>query len=76
VNHRTRERDYLRRVAWGIKGHKDVGRGDPSVSDHDYTDDELEFLRAIDKFIHDKERPHPTWCDALSVLISLGYRKP
>ncbi len=54
------------------KGH----RGDPSVSEREYTDGELELLKAMDAFIHLENKPFPTFCDVMAVLISLGYRKP
>jgi hypothetical protein len=41
----------------------------------DYTDDELEFLRAIDRYKKCGRRPHPSWREVLQVLLSLGYRK-
>lgn len=40
-----------------------------------YTDDELEFLKAIEKYKRDHNRPHPTWHEVLAVLKSLGYEK-
>lgn len=39
----------------------------------DYTDEELAFLKAMDAF--KRVVPFPTWCDALRVAKSLGYRK-
>lgn len=41
----------------------------------DYTDDEVEFMKAMDRFKRENNRPFPTWGEVLSVLISLGYRK-
>lgn len=41
----------------------------------EYSPDELEFLRAIDRYKTENNRPFPTWCEVLSVLRSLGYRK-
>src|SRR5262245_2419159 len=41
----------------------------------DYTDDELEFLMAMDRFRRDNRRRFPTCRDTLRVLLSLGYRK-
>jgi hypothetical protein len=41
----------------------------------DYTADEVEFLRAIDRYRRARGRPHPTCREVLAVLVSLGYRK-
>jgi hypothetical protein len=43
--------------------------------DHDYTDEEREFLMAMDQYKRAKSRPFPTLCEVLEVLRSLGYRK-
>ena len=40
-----------------------------------YSDDEREFLMAIDKYKRQERRPYPTWSEVLAVLKSLGYRK-
>jgi len=41
----------------------------------DYTDDEREFLMAIDRYKHVHHRPFPTWREVLRVLKSLGYAR-
>lgn len=40
-----------------------------------YTDDQLEFLKAIDAYKRLRHRPHPTDAEVLAVARSLGYRK-
>lgn len=40
-----------------------------------YTEDEWEFMEAVDKYKRLNHRPHPTWSEVLAVLISLGWRK-
>lgn len=40
-----------------------------------YTPDQLQFLKAMDRYKRDNRRPFPTWCEVLQVLVSLGYRK-
>ena len=42
----------------------------------DYTDEEREFLVAIDRYKRLRRRPHPTWREVLNVLRQLGWRKP
>lgn len=43
--------------------------------DVDYSDEEREFLQAMDRYKREKKRPFPTWSEALAVLRELGYRK-
>ncbi len=51
---------------------KPHGIGDRHVGS-DYAADEIEFLRAIERF--KRGRPFPTWTEVLKVLKGLGYRK-
>ena len=39
----------------------------------EYTGDELEFLRAIDRL--KRHSPFPTWNEVFAVVIALGYHK-
>jgi hypothetical protein len=41
----------------------------------EYSDEELDFLRAIDAYKRINGRPYPTWPEVLAVAKSLGYRK-
>ena len=41
----------------------------------DYSDEELEFLRAIEQYKRMYQRPFPTWREVLHVFKSLGWRK-
>lgn len=41
----------------------------------DYSSDELEFLKAMDRYKRQYHRPNPTCCEVLAVLKTLGYRK-
>jgi hypothetical protein len=52
----------------------DKQRGNPAISDCEYTNEELDLLRAIQKFKEDHHKPFPTCCDLLKVIKSLGYR--
>ena len=40
-----------------------------------YSDDESEFLVAVDSYKRLYHRPNPTCCEILCVLLSLGYKK-
>ncbi len=48
---------------------------DPTTCERDYTDDEIEFMKAMDQYKRDNRRPFPTWSEVLEVLRALGYRK-
>lgn len=40
-----------------------------------YSDEELEFIKAIDRFKREKRKPFPSYSEVLGVAKSLGYRK-
>ncbi len=40
-----------------------------------YTDEEREFLVAIDRYKRSNNRPYPTWMEVLNVLRGLGWVK-
>ena len=42
---------------------------------HDYSDEEREFLVAIERYKRERRRPFPTCREVLAVLLSLGYRR-
>ncbi|MBM3982682.1 MAG: hypothetical protein FJ304_20905 [Planctomycetes bacterium] len=50
-------------------------RIDPTTCERDYTDDETEFMKAMDRYKRDNRRPFPTWSEVLEVLRALGYRR-
>ena len=39
------------------------------------TDEQFEFLMAIDRYKKANQRPFPTWTEVLEVIKALGYRK-
>ena len=39
------------------------------------TDEQFEFLMAIDTYKKANQRPFPTWTEVLEVIKALGYRK-
>jgi hypothetical protein len=45
------------------------------LDDRDFTEDEREFLVAMDRYKRRHRRPYPTWREVLVVLHGLGYRK-
>jgi hypothetical protein len=48
---------------------------DPTTCEREYTNDEIEFMKAMDQYKRDNRRPFPTWSEVLEVLQALGYRK-
>jgi len=48
---------------------------DPTTCERDYSDDEIEFMKAMDDYKRRAGRQFPTWSEVLEVLWSLGYRK-
>ena len=41
---------------------------DPTTCERDYTDDETEFMKAMDRYKRENRRPFPTWSEVLEVL--------
>ena len=41
----------------------------------EFTEDEVEFMLAMDRYKRVNHRPFPTWREVLSVVKSLGYDK-
>jgi hypothetical protein len=48
---------------------------DPTTSERDYSEAELEFMLAMNEYKHRSGRMFPTWSEVLEVLRSLGYEK-
>jgi hypothetical protein len=48
---------------------------DPTTCERDYTDEETDFMKAMDRYKRDNRRPFPTWSEVLEVMRSLGYRR-
>jgi hypothetical protein len=48
---------------------------DPTTCERDYSDEESEFMKAMDRYKRENRRPFPTWSEVLEVMRSLGYRK-
>ncbi len=50
-------------------------RIDPTTCERDYSNDEVEFMRAVDRYKRSTGRMFPTTSELLEVLRSLGYSK-
>jgi hypothetical protein len=49
---------------------------DPTTCERDYTDEEIEFMHALDAYKHKSGRMFPTCSEILEVVRALGYVKP
>lgn len=48
---------------------------DPTTCERDYSQDEIEFMNAMNLYKKSSGRAFPTWSEILEVLRSLGYEK-
>jgi len=48
---------------------------DPTTSEREYTEAEMEFMLAMNEYKQQSGRMFPTWSEVLEVLRSLGYEK-
>ena len=46
-----------------------------SAEEGQMSDEQFEFLMAIDEYKRKNSRPFPTWTEVLEVMKALGYRK-
>ena len=46
-----------------------------SAEDGSMSDEQFEFLMAIDSYKRQNNRPFPTWTEVLEVIKAIGYRK-
>ncbi|MDZ4684799.1 MAG: hypothetical protein SH850_06875 [Planctomycetaceae bacterium] len=49
---------------------------DPTTCERDYSDDEIEFMKAMDEYKRKSGRMFPTWSEVLEVVRALGYSRP
>lgn len=52
-----------------------LSAADVNFPGSDYSFEELEFLRAMERYRRSNHRPFPTCREVLRVLLRLGYRK-
>lgn len=48
---------------------------DPTTCERDYSQDEVEFMSAMDDYKRRSGRQFPTWSEVLEVLRAMGYRQ-
>jgi hypothetical protein len=46
-----------------------------SAEEGEMTDEQFEFLMAIDQYKRANQKPFPTWTEVLELVKALGYRK-
>jgi hypothetical protein len=46
-----------------------------AAEEGEMTDEQFEFIMAVDKYKRVNNRPFPTWTEVLDVIHALGYRK-
>ena len=46
-----------------------------AAEEGEMTDEQFDFIMAIDKYKRVNDRPFPTWTEVLDVIRALGYRK-
>ena len=46
-----------------------------AAEEGEMTDEQFDFIMAIDKYKRVNNRPFPTWTEVLDVILALGYRK-
>lgn len=46
-----------------------------SAEEGEMTDEQFEFIMAIDKYKRVNNRPFPSWTEVLDIIRALGYRK-
>ncbi len=46
-----------------------------AAEEGEMTDEQFEFLMAIDQYKKANQRPFPSWTEVLEVVLALGYRK-
>jgi len=77
----VRERRQAGGPSPGMEGGSEGSSGglrkriDPTTCERDYSEAEIEFMQALDRYKRSNGRPFPTCSEILRVLIDLGYQK-
>lgn len=58
-----------------LRPHRRFQRGWDVWRGQDFTEDEIEFMLALDRYKREARRPCPTWAEVLAVAKALGWRK-
>ena len=67
--------EQVRRAA--TRNSRGTGRFvDPTTREKDHTENEMEFISAMQRYQQTSGRKFPTWSEVLEVVTTLGYHKP
>lgn len=76
---RKSRRDKVADRRFGLDRRRGPGRRRPddrkAAEEGQMTDEQFEFVMAIDKYKKLNNRPFPTWTEVLEIIKALGYRK-
>ncbi|MEN8148761.1 MAG: hypothetical protein ABFS86_02990 [Planctomycetota bacterium] len=61
-----------RKTDHDISEHRKVER---RINEYPMTDEELEFIKAVNEYKQRYNKPFPTWSEILHILKSIGYEK-
>lgn len=76
INRPVMNAEKARRAALANTGkNRAKGDGHPTTGAIDYSERELEFMRAIERFKLETGRKFPTWREVLGVIDRLGYER-
>ncbi len=59
----------------GFRRSEDQETFQKRIEDGDLTLEEIEFVRAIDRYKRKFNRPFPTWSEVLAIIKELGYTR-
>ena len=63
----------------GLNRHRGPGRrrsdDRKSAEEGHMSDEQFEFVMAVDEYKRKNDRPFPTWTEVLEVIKAIGYRK-
>jgi hypothetical protein len=73
--HRTKRAAAHKAAKKGNRGRKREKKEIRKGPDTEITTEVLDFIRALDDYKKEKNRPFPTWSEVLEVVKQLGYRR-
>jgi hypothetical protein len=74
IINRQRQEQFRRAATRDSRG---TGRFvDPTTCEKDHTENEMEFISAMQRYQQTSGRKFPTWSEVLEVVTTLGYQKP
>jgi len=74
-DHQRQRREQACRAATARHANGRWRIADPSICENDNSENEMELMRAMQRYKQTSGRMFPTWSEVLEVLKSLGYEK-